>query len=302
MLALARYSMRGAWQAALVTATLLVLAVPFLPLSLLSAAIPALVLLRKGVAQTARTLAIAILGVSAFAWGLFNDPMTLLTMAVVSWLPVLLAASVLRATVSLAFGILVPVVLGALLVLGIFLFHPDPAASGLEVLQLLVPEARVVGETQMGISKADYDAFMQQASHAVTGMMGIGLALNVLLSLFIARWWQAALYNPGGFQVEFHSLRIGQKVATIGLSVLLAAALLQTTLMYSLAAVVVVLFLFQGLAIVHALVKQRRLKWGWLAGLYVFMVFASVQMSLTLATLGVADSWLDFRKRFAGTN
>ena len=29
-------------------------------------------------------------------------------------------------------------------------------------------------------------------------------ALTILSALFIARWWQAMLYNPGGFQQEFH--------------------------------------------------------------------------------------------------
>ena len=34
----------------------------------------------------------------------------------------------------------------------------------------------------------------------------------------LARWMQASLFNPGGFQKEFHQLRIGHKVTLILIS------------------------------------------------------------------------------------
>jgi len=32
--------------------------------------------------------------------------------------------------------------------------------------------------------------------------------LCMVLSVFLGRWWQAVLYNPGGFKTEFHAFRL----------------------------------------------------------------------------------------------
>ncbi len=40
----------------------------------------------------------------------------------------------------------------------------------------------------------------------IAGMLGAGTAIGSVLCLLLARYWQAALYNPGGFGQEFRAL------------------------------------------------------------------------------------------------
>jgi len=51
--------------------------------------------------------------------------------------------------------------------------------------------------------------------------------------------------------------------------------------------------------VAHALVKQRNMGSGWLIGLYVFMFLLLVQMIVLLATFGIIDNFVDFRKKVA---
>jgi hypothetical protein len=62
--------------------------------------------------------------------------------------------------------------------------------------------------------------------------------------------------------------------------------------------VAVVLFMFQGLALGHAAVKQLGINQAWLLMMYVVMVFTIPYGLLLAAVLGVLDNWFDFRARF----
>ncbi|MEQ8659869.1 MAG: hypothetical protein RLW62_03550, partial [Gammaproteobacteria bacterium] len=60
--------------------------------------------------------------------------------------------------------------------------------------------------------------------------------------------------------------------------------------------VVVVLFAFQGLAVLHARARTISLASGWLTGLYVLLMLTPQVVGPILATTGVADSVADFRR------
>ena len=60
--------------------------------------------------------------------------------------------------------------------------------------------------------------------------------------------------------------------------------------------IVVVLFAFQGLAVIHARLRSRGLGGGWLVGLYTSLVFVPQLVGPVLATTGVADGVADFRR------
>jgi len=42
--------------------------------------------------------------------------------------------------------------------------------------------------------------------------------------LMLARWWQAVLYNPGGFQQEFHQFKLQPAIAMMLMVLFLAAS------------------------------------------------------------------------------
>ena len=53
------------------------------------------------------------------------------------------------------------------------------------------------------------------SERTISALMLWTLALNTFLGVIIARWWQALLYNPGGFGEEFQGLKIKKIPAVI---------------------------------------------------------------------------------------
>jgi len=121
-----------------------------------------------------------------------------------------------------------------------------------------------------------------------------------LLSLLLARAWQAGLYNPGGFGVEFRAPRLGRRFAVLSLATAATATVLSGSLgqlMADALVILLVIYLLQGLALVHAVVHSRSAHRGWLIGLYAVLLMAALQVMPLLALLGWMDAWIDFRTR-----
>jgi len=130
--------------------------------------------------------------------------------------------------------------------------------------------------------------------NVMTSFMGAVYMFLAIILLMLSRWMQAALYNPGGFQKEFHGLRVEQQVALllVGLMMLANFEILipQTWMLY-----LVLPLMFSGLALVHAVVAARKLSSLWLAVLYALIVLPLIANMIVL--LALLDSWYDFRTR-----
>jgi hypothetical protein len=134
----------------------------------------------------------------------------------------------------------------------------------------------------------------------IAGMMGAGTALTSVLCLLLARYWQAALYNPGGFGQEFKALYyppvISAALALAG--VILVAMGMQYR---SWAIICAIPLTFVGLALVHARASWRGQGKGWLAAFYVALLFFDL-VKLLLVLAAIADSWFNFRRRWTGSS
>lgn len=113
-------------------------------------------------------------------------------------------------------------------------------------------------------------------------------------ALFLARYWQAGLFNPGGFQQEFHGLSLGRNAAIACVIVMTMAIGQGGQLANAIVMVVIFAFFIQGLAVVHALVKQRGMHRYWLHGIYVLLMLPHTL--LLLAALGLADNLFRLRR------
>ena len=141
------------------------------------------------------------------------------------------------------------------------------------------------------------------APSVMTGLVAAALLTSSLISLFIGRWWQAVLYNPGGFQEEFHALRLNKSVAMAALGVMLLAIATAGgggNAATDLAMVMLTLYAVPGLAFVHDFVAIKKASVGWLVGLYFLLVLFMVQLIVVLAFVGIMDSWVNFRPRLRG--
>jgi hypothetical protein len=133
----------------------------------------------------------------------------------------------------------------------------------------------------------------------MTGMLVAALVLGLTLSLFLARWWQAALYNPGGFRREFHGLRLGRNFALVTLGTL-ALSMMASGWLAEVGAnaliVLVAAYLLHGLGLLHGIVAAKGIHVGWLITVYALTLILP-QSTLLLAVAAFADSWVDIRAR-----
>lgn len=294
MKAIAAFIMKGRMQAVMAATVFTVLALLITPLGIASSAVVALVVLRKGVQEG---LLVAVLGGMALAiLGLliFGQPMSLAIVGLLLWLPMLVLGEVLRATRSLRLVVEVAVVLGALLIGVQYLALNDVTQfwSGiLDEYSVQMMDANVVSEV-------DRKSMVEEMAPWMAGGMGAAWFLQLVLSLFLARSWQAGLYNPGGFAEELRQLRLGRWLLIL-VPVLLVTGSLSNApgLAVQFALVGMTAFFLQGVALVHGLVREFKANQGWLIGFYVLLVIGMPASFTAVSAAGFADGWLNFRAR-----
>lgn len=283
----AEFVMRGPLQAVSVAAATLMLGMALPPFAWLSSAVLALVALAGGLQATLQVALPALLLVGLAGWMLTGMPELGAMLALASWVPVLLLATVLRNTVRIDLTLIVAVAMGWLLVVGIHGLVADPTVIWREWLQTLAAE--------FGLGGPGANEAIEQVAPLMTGTFAASLVFSSVTALLLARWWQAGLYNPGGFGEEFRGLRLGRAVAMGVLAAGGLAVLTETPVVIGLALVLVSVYVFQGIAVVHAVVKNRGMHVGWLVGIYGLFVVLPLQMVLGLTAVGVVDAWKDLR-------
>ncbi|MDQ7017000.1 MAG: hypothetical protein Q9N68_11555 [Gammaproteobacteria bacterium] len=288
--------MRGPFQAALVSSMLLLFSLMLPPLVWLSNAILALVCLREGLLAAFKALGMALLA-TLLVTATVNQLLLMqaLSLMVFNWLPMLLVAYLLRSRVSLAVSLHGVAALAVMLVLMIFLLVPDQNRVWSEMLSPFMADFFA----ELKLSTDEQAEMLAELSSMMTAAIAAMLVVSLTVSLLIARWWQAKLYNAGGFQQEFHNLRLGLRASLLAVAVLLLSLLVGSPLLAALASVAVTLFLFQGLAVVHAIVVLKKVNGRWLVVLYAGLLFMLPQVSMALAGLGMVDAWGDIRARIS---
>lgn len=266
------------------------------PASILSTSVVALVTLRKGIVPGALVMGLATAasgGIALLALGGVNLAIGFL---ILMWLPVWLLAVLLRSSRSLALAVVGAMVLGFVMLGGQFMQSADPVADW---TALLGPFVESLAEAQL-VEDSQQATLVALMARWMPGIVAAGFFLQLTASLLLARWWQALLYNPGGFRTEFHQLRL-PKVLSIALLLAVLLMLLQggdnvTVLEYALILLVVAWFI-QGLALAHGIVGKLGSSSGWLFGIYLLLLFALPHTVIVLAMAGIADAWFDFRAR-----
>ena len=290
--------MKGRSQAILVMAALTILSWMLSLASLLAAAAVALPTLRRGGREGLWLIAGALPVVALAGQMIMGSAVQAGGFALAMWLPLLVIAMILRETASLSMAVMATVGLGILVVLGCYAVIGDPAAYWGETLgQAVRPmlEQRGAGGNEAALLQS-----MAVFARFATGAIAAGSVLTVLLSLFIARWWQASLYNPGGFRAEFLGLRMPKSLAGAFLLMLAVAATGGGAgeIAANLSVPMFMAFLLTGFSVVHALCAGSPSGRFWLIGLYIGMMFMA-PLLLLVALAGLTDAWLDWRRRLS---
>jgi hypothetical protein len=246
----------------------------------------ALVTMRKGPASGGWLFMWALLPAGALYY-VYGDsgPLALLAGTMV-------LALVLRATINLPLAVLASVGVGLVTGVAMMVF------SGAYLEQMVGNFGELLGNMEQQLAQGGQEVQLPRPGVGqIAGMIGAGTAMMSVLCLLLARYWQAALYNPGGFGEEFRALYFPVRVSVV----LVFAALVFSSVgeQYRTWAMICLLPLtFAGLALVHARAAIRGRGAGWLTGFYlVWVIFDPVKLFVVF--MAIADSWFDFRRRWA---
>lgn len=295
---LAAYIMKGRIQAMTVASALALLSLVFPPASIVSSASVALVTLRRGAKEGWFVLLCACLAAAVLSVLLKIGYLFALVYGLVFWTPIWLISIVLREGRHLGIAVEIAVLLGGLAVMGFYLYQSQPAQLWAAVLDVMI-QPMIDARPDVPVEQIRQSA--QGFAHVMTGGIAAGSVYGLLFGLLLARWWQAALFNPGGFRSEFLALKTHRHIAWLTV-VLIAAGWLAggvlAEICWNLVLVMVVLHTFVGVAVLHASFASMSAGRFMVPFLYLTLVTIP-HVIVVVALCGLADHWLNLRKKIS---
>lgn len=202
-----------------------------------------------------------------------------------------LLAILLRETNSWSIVLEIAGLLGIITVVVVHIVNPNIAmhwiaslnnyvkASGGDLTQLNTPETQ--------------DAIKLMAS-IIVGLQMVALIIGDLFNLFLARYMQSLLYNPGAVQEELRSIRLSITTVVIALIVVGLASFGKIGFAVDSMPIVLLIFVLAGTSLVHYFLAKGKAHLLWYV-IYYCALFFILPFIVGLATL---DSWRNFRQRF----
>jgi len=303
VLGIARVAEKGLFAAIAITAAIAFLGVMafnvnmlfgllVLPVTImLSAAAVAFVLLRHS-EQAAITTGFAACGVvTLVSLAAQQYSIKVLLFMAVCWLGSFSVAAVLRRTVSLRLAVLTMVPVTVLVALIGKSYKDDLIAYWQTSLMRNIEALSAQEKARLGVE--NIKLMQEDFPVMLADSLGSWVFFIVLCSVFIARHWQASLFNVGGFQKEFHSLKLGREAVLAFFAASVFAWLVGGGIWVTVASALMFVFFIQGLSVVHCLTKQRGLSQSWLTGIYILLWLPPTM--LLLSALGLADNFFRLR-------
>jgi len=278
MRSLAEFVLKGRTQAIVVAVIAALLPMLFW----LSAAAVSLVTLRKGAAKGSFVIVWALL--PAIMWASHGDFSPFI---VISGSYIL--AIVLRSTVSWQRCVQVALVLAITAGFVQQQLNADVLAQVVVGVQKMMAQSTPIAE---GSLLGDSQWLLQ----AALGTFDALYFAMMLLSLFLARWWQSVLFNPGGFQQEFHQLRFSPLFA-LSLAAIILIATRGDEGIIRWGPLFMAPLVIAGLALVHGSVAKRNLGRSWLVAIYISTFVFGPYVITMLVFLAVVDAIVDIRAR-----
>jgi len=218
------------------------------------------------------------------------------------WALVWVAASVWQWSQSLSLTFEVTGLISIITVIMYFVIVDNPFQTNLGLLE---PLGQVLSQPGSGMSAQEVNAMLLSAATILTGSIVAYTALGAIISLFVARSWQAKLFNPGGWQQEFRALRLSRHVGIMTIALIVAMVFSSHLgesiglLLINISVIIGLLYVIVGLGIAHALLALKDSSGFWLVGLYALLILLSQLVAPLLMALALTDIWVDYRTRFA---
>lgn len=262
-------------------------------LQILSGIIMVLLVLRHGVrvAVLEGLGAGALLALVALIVGA-SIPEIVITV-LITWVPALFLASVLRATRSLILTLQVSVIVAALIVIVFHVVVGDPLAYWQTMLTTMAEISKEMGlREQADILMSEQASVAGQMTMLVVFSSWTLYSASFLLGYLLYRQLPGDSGNFG----RFCDLSFGRVVAlTMALASVLALAS-SAIWAQNIAILLFAVFWLQGLAIVHWMYTDRNMPLFGVVAVYALMPVLHVMLVMALAMLGFTDVWFRYRR------
>ncbi|MGZ5006754.1 MAG: hypothetical protein ACXWFI_02715 [Methylobacter sp.] len=279
-------------QAIIVASTLALVSLVMPPVSIVSSASVALVTLRRGAIEGLIVLGCSIAVAGILGFFLLGNYQFVLLYGMVLWVPVWLISIILREGRYLSLAIEIAVLIGILGVVGFYLYDTDAATMWKGILSQMVPP---------NVPVEDVEHTLTVLSHYMTGIIAAASVFGLLFGLFLGRWWQALLYNPGGFRQEFLSLNTHPRLAIGSLAVVVIALLSSgviSEVSWNIAILLFVLYTFIGTAVLHTVFAAMKMG-RFIVPMFYVTLFLIPHAMLPVALVGLSDTWMNLRNKIS---
>jgi hypothetical protein len=256
---------------------------------LTSGAILVLLVLAEGARTAVVKALIAAAALAATSLILEGSPTSLMVLMAATWVPALLLARTLATVRSLTLTLQVSVIVAIAAMLVFQLVVPDAAAFWqpyLDVMNEIITKNGLALNTEL--LTADV---MTVSAVLVLWMLYTGA---LLLGYGLYRRLPEGADDFG----RFRDLNFGRVIAFTLALLSLLAFVIDATLLENIAFIIFVMFMMQGLAIVHWLHGVGVLPVFAVIAVYLLMPFLQVLLIIVLALIGYTDAWIGFRRRF----
>jgi len=206
-----------------------------------------------------------------------------------TWVPVMLLAISLVTMRSLTLTLQVSVIVAVAALLLFQIAVPDPAAFWQPYLDVMAEIIRQNGlELDTELLTADV---MTISAVLVFWLLYIG-------ALLIGYWLYRGLPLETVDFGRFRDLNFGRVIALTMAVASLLTLVIDAPWLSGVAFIMFVMFMMQGLAIVHWLHSEGILPIIAVVAVYLLMPFLQVLLVMVLALIGYTDAWIGFRHRF----
>lgn len=248
-----------------------------------------LLVLAEGTRVAAVRMMVAAAALAAASLVLGGSLNSLLVLMAATWVPAMLLAQALVTVRSLTLTLQVSVIVAVAALLVFQMAVPDAEAFWRPYLDLM---GEIIRKNGLALNTELLTADVMTVSAVL--VLWILYTGALLLGYGLYRRLPAGTDNYG----RFRDLNFGRVLAFTLALLSLLAFVIDAALLENLAFIIFVMFMMQGLAMVHWLHGEGKLPLIAVVSVYVLMPFLQVLLIMVLALIGYTDAWVGFRRRF----
>jgi hypothetical protein len=127
-----------------------------------------------------------------------------------------------------------------------------------------------------------------------TGFMATFVVFWALLQLLLARWWQAAIYNPGGLRKELCNIRLSYAAGIVSFIVALML-FTGSPIIVDMTSVIICTYVTAGFSVLQVLLNNTKKAWLWNTLIYAGIILVPFGMGL-VGVLALVDTFFNLRR------